>query len=225
MKLLDAAIRGTSLFGKTRAVLNRRSLSIAGAAALLGGCAVIPDSGVPEASAPPPEPAPTVAVPAPTALPTDETRHRVALLVPTTGNTAAVGQSLANSTMMALIDANASNLRITTYDTSKGADAAARQAIADGNRLILGPLLAENVPAVRSVAQPAGIPAISFSNDTNVASSSVLVMGHIPEQSINRSVDSSFGLLRELGLCGRLFSPIAQPVKATHSSHHRRSMQ
>ena len=164
-------------------------MAIAGAAALLGGCAVIPGVGAPETSASIPEPVATsTPAPTPSALPTDTTRHRVGLLLPLTGSTAEVGQSLNNATMMALIDANASNLRITTYDTSKGAAAAARQAIADGNRLILGPLLADNVPAVRAVAQPAGIPAISFSNDTSVASNAVLVMGHIPEQSIDRSV-------------------------------------
>ncbi len=158
---------------------------IAGAAATLGGCQLIPDTAEPTTTIPTTTPTPE---PSATALPTDATRHRVALLVPMSGNTGAVGQSLANATTMALIDTNASNLRITTYDTSRGAAAAARRAIADGNRLILGPLLAENVPAVQAAARPASVPAIAFSNDTSVASSDVFVMGHIPEQSINRSV-------------------------------------
>jgi len=185
MKLLSAAILGTSLVEKTKAAINRRTLVIAGAAALLGGCQLIPDTAEPTTSIPDATPTPE---PSATALPTDATRHRVALLVPMAGNTGAVGQSLANATTMALIDTNASNLRITTYDTSRGAAAAARRAIADGNRLILGPLLAENVPAVQAAARPAGVPAIAFSNDTSVATSDVFVMGHIPEQSINRSV-------------------------------------
>ncbi|WP_298466430.1 penicillin-binding protein activator [uncultured Erythrobacter sp.] len=185
MKLLSAAISGTSLVEKTKSVINRRTLALAGAAALLGGCQIIPDTAEPTTSIPEATPTPE---PSATALPTDATRHRVALLVPMSGNTGAVGQSLANATTMALIDTNASNLRITTYDTSQGAAAAARRAVADGNRLILGPLLAGNVPAVQAAARPAGIPAIAFSNDTTVASADVFVMGHIPEQSINRSV-------------------------------------
>lgn len=152
-------------------------------AVALAGCSVIPKSAV---DTPPPVAAPTTQPT--TGLPTDATRHRVALLLPTSGTTGAVGQSLANATTMALLDTNANNLRLTTYDTSGGAAAAARQAIADGNKLILGPLLADNVPAVEAAARPARVPAIAFSNDASVASSDVLVMGHVPEQSIRRTV-------------------------------------
>ncbi|WP_299192558.1 penicillin-binding protein activator [uncultured Erythrobacter sp.] len=185
---------------------NRRNLAIAGSAALLAGCQVIPKTetvSTGPVATPTPEPSAT-------ALPTDATRHRVALLVPMSGQTAEVGQSLANATTMALLDTNAENLRITTYDTSRGAAAAARQAIADGNRLILGPLLADNVPAVQAAARPAGVPSIAFSNDATVASADVFVMGHIPEQSIRRSIEyarrngsNSFGALLPEGAYGQ----------------------
>lgn len=184
---------------------NRRMVLMAGSAALLAGCQVIPKgpttSTTPDAG-PTPEPSAT-------ALPTDETRHRVALLVPMSGTNGAVGQSIANATTMAILDTNASNLRITTYDTSQGARSAAERAIADGNRLILGPLLANNVAQVSAVAKPANVPLISFSNDTGVASSDVFVMGHIPEQSIYRTVAyarskgaSSFAALLPQGAYG-----------------------
>ncbi len=163
---------------------NRRNLTIAGTAVLLSGCQIVPKTET-VATAPPPTPTPE---PSATALPTDSTRHRVALLVPMAGTTAEVGQSLANATTMALLDTNAENLRITTYDTSRGAASAARQAIADGNKLILGPLLADNVPAVQAAARPANVPSIAFSNDATVASADVFVVGHIPEQSIRRSI-------------------------------------
>jgi ABC-type branched-subunit amino acid transport system substrate-binding protein len=170
-------------------LVSRRNLAIAGAAMLAAGCQVIPKTDVPTA---PPPPAPTPE-PSATALPTDSGRHRIALLVPMSGETAGVGQAIANATTMALLDTNADNLRITTYDTSTGASAAARQAIADGNRLILGPLMGDAVPAVQSAARAAGVPVISFSNDTSVASSDVFVMGHNPEQSIRRSVEFARG--------------------------------
>lgn len=164
--------------------LNKRNLVLAGSAALLAGCQAIPRTET-VMTAPPPAPTPQ---PSATALPSDVTRHRVALLVPMGGSAAQVGQALANATTMALLDTNAENLRITTYDTSSGAAGAARQAVADGNRLILGPLLADNVSAVEAVARPAGIPAIAFSNDASVASGNVFVMGHTPEQSVARSI-------------------------------------
>ncbi|WFL77033.1 penicillin-binding protein activator [Altererythrobacter arenosus] len=163
---------------------NRRMMIMAGGAALLAGCQVIP-KGPTTSTTPDTGPTPE---PSATALPTDETRHRVALLVPMSGTNGAVGQSIANATTMAILDTNASNLRITTYDTAAGARRAAERAVADGNKLILGPMLADNVAQVISVARPANVPLISFSNDTSVADRDVFVMGHIPEQSIYRTV-------------------------------------
>lgn len=161
-----------------------RNLALAGAAMLAAGCQVVPKGDVATAPAPLPAPEPSA-----TALPTDTGRHRIALLVPLSGDTAAVGQGIANATTMALLDTNADNLRITTYDTSDGVAGAARQAIADGNKLILGPLTADAVPSVQAVARPAGVPVIAFSNDISVAGPDVFVIGLVPEQSIRRSVE------------------------------------
>lgn len=172
--------RAAKPFGGAR-LISRRTIALAALGVLMAGCQVIPKTPAP--STPPPAPEPSA-----TALPTDQTRHRIALLVPMTGETGAIGQTIANATTMALLDTNANNLRITTYDTAKGAAVAAQQAVADGNKLILGPLLADSVPAVVAAVRPAGIPAISFSNDTSIAGGNVFVMGHIPEQSVTRSV-------------------------------------
>ena len=167
-----------------RWTIDRRTIVTVGLATLLGACSTILPRGAERA-----EPVVTTPTPEPTeALPTDETRHRIALLVPTSGQNGPVGQSIANATTMALLDTNASNLRITTYDTARGPEAAARQAIAEGNKLILGPLLGSNIPSVLGQARPADVPVISFSNDTNAAGPDVFIMGHIPEQSIMRSV-------------------------------------
>ena len=160
-----------------------RNVAMAGAALLAAGCQVIPKT---EPPAPPPPP--PVSEPSATVLPTDTGRHRIALLVPLSGDTAPVGQAIANATTMALLDTGADNLRITTYDTSEGVGAAAGKAIADGNKLILGPLTADAVPAVQAAARPAGVPVIAFANDPSVASPDVFVIGHMPEQSILRSV-------------------------------------
>lgn len=169
-------------FGALARRLTGRNVALAGAAMLAAGCQVIPKTDV-ATSGPAPAPEPSA-----TALPTDSGRHRIALLVPMSGDTAPVGQAIANATTMALLDTGADNLRITTYDTSSGIGAAAGKAIADGNKLILGPLMADAVPTVQAAARSAGVPVIAFSNDTSVASADVFVIGHIPEQSIRRSV-------------------------------------
>lgn len=165
-----------------RAFFTRRNVTMAASVVLLSACSIIP-KGPETPSAGVPSPAPTSS-----SLPQDDL-HRVALLVPLSGQNGDVGQSIANATTMAILDTASDNLRITTYDTAKGPQAAASQAIADGNKLILGPLLGSNVVSVRAEAAPANVPIISFSNDATVAGPGVFVMGHIPEQSISRSVE------------------------------------
>jgi ABC-type branched-subunit amino acid transport system substrate-binding protein len=168
--------------------LDRRKLMVASAAVLLAGCKVIPGGGAAPLPAPSPTPTPSA-----TGLPSDETRHRIALLVPMSGANGAVGQSIANATTMALLDTNADNLRITTYDTAGGARGAAQRAVADGNKLILGPLLSDDVAQVLAAARPANVPLITFSNDTKVAGPDVFVMGLAPEQSVERTVSYARG--------------------------------
>lgn len=165
------------MFGVT---LDRRKLATLMAVALLAGCKVIPKGGV---EAPPPPENPNANV-----LPTDQARHRVALLVPMAGPNGAVGQSIANAATMALLDTSAQNLRITTYDTSTGAASAAAKAVADGNKLILGPLVAEDIPAVAATARGSKVPVISFSNDETAAARDVFIMGSLPSQSVARTV-------------------------------------
>jgi ABC-type branched-subunit amino acid transport system substrate-binding protein len=181
----------------TGAVQRRERSSITGglalaAALLLGACQTIVPRGPETAPVARPQPtrAPVVAEPGVEAgIPRDEGRNRVALLVPLSGSNAGVGQSIANATMLALLDTQNRSVRITNYDTATGAAAAASRAIADGAQLILGPLLADDVRAVAPVARAAHVPVLSFSNDTGVAGGGSYVMGYVPGQSIGRVVD------------------------------------
>ena len=124
----------------------------------------------------------------PSRLPPDETRNRVAVLVPLSGANAALGQSILNAANLALFDTGGQRIRITAYDTGAGAVAAANDALADGNGLILGPLLAEDVRAIAPVARRADVPVIAFSNDVSVAGDGVFIMGFNPGQTIDRVV-------------------------------------
>ena len=158
---------------------------IVGAAMVaLGACTTAPAPQGPVTV----EPAPTTPD-TPTPTPVAE-RNGIAVLVPLTGDNQAVGNSIANAAKMALIDSEVDTLRLTIYDTAGpgGAAAAAQQAIAAGDKLILGPLLAENVRAVGPIAERADVPVIAFSNDEGVAGDNVYIMGFTPTQSIARSV-------------------------------------
>lgn len=162
----------------------KRWAGLIAASALLAACQVVPKGPPKTVEAPPPVEAPPVVSP----LPTDVARHRIALLVPMTGESAAIGESIANAANLAVLDTGGKNIRITTYDTGAGAVAAAQRAVADGNRLIIGPLLAEDVRAVAPIGRAAKVPLLSFSNDVSVAGNGTYLLGFVPTQSIDRVV-------------------------------------
>jgi branched-chain amino acid transport system substrate-binding protein len=116
------------------------------------------------------------------------TRHRIALLLPLSGKDAAVGKSIANATTLALMDTKASNIRITSYDTALGAQAAAQRAIADGNRLILGPLFGDDVVAIAAAANSARVPDHQLFERCRHCRQQCLRDGLCARQSIDRVV-------------------------------------
>ena len=164
---------------------NRRNVILLGAVVLIAGCKVIPKTA--PTPVPVPEDRPS------DALPADQLRHRVALLVPMSGANAGVGQSLANATTMALLDTNAQNLRITTYDTSAGPAEAANKAVKDGNKLILGPLQGAEVAPVAAIARTARVPLITYSSDISADARDVFAMGTAPFNSMARTVNFARG--------------------------------
>ena len=160
----------------------RRQVLIAtvGATLLLAGCQTGREQPRPDPGARPVRPV----------VPVDRPRNMVAVIVPTSGSDAAIGQSIANAAKLALADSGDQSLRLTVYDSAAagGAAGAAQRAIDDGNRLILGPLLASDVRAAAPIARRADVPMVAFSNDEGVAGGGVYIMGFTPDQSIDRVV-------------------------------------
>ena len=139
------------------------------------------------------------------------TGHSVALLVPLTGENGPVGTSISNAARLALLDTGNRTIDLNVYDSTQGgAAAAAARAISEGNGLILGPLLAEDVRAAAPVARRARVPVIAFSNDESVAGDGVYILGFTPRQSIDRVVGFArargaerFGALVPTGVYGQ----------------------
>ena len=159
---------------------------------LLAGCKGIVPRGEPaEPRSMPTAPPPQATQPQAGVLPQDKSRHRVALLVPTTGRDAAIGQSIADAANMAVLDTGGDTIRVTIYDTNPDVGAAAQRALADGAELILGPLLSENVREVAPFARARGVPVVAFTNDVEAAGDGVFILGFTPSQSIGRVVGYS----------------------------------
>ena len=148
-------------------------------------------------AAPEPAPQPSPPVEKPPSKPAGPAK--VALLVPLSGANAALGKGLLDAAQMALFDNPGAGLALIPRDTggtAAGAAAAARAATADGAQLILGPLLASEVEAVKPVAQDKHVNVIAFSTVTQLAGGNVFLMGFLPREEVVREV----GFARQRGL-------------------------
>jgi branched-chain amino acid transport system substrate-binding protein len=122
--------------------------------------------------------------------------RRVALLVPLTGRGASMGRALLDAAQLALFETAQDDLELLVFDTQGtvvGAEAAARLAVTDGARLILGPLFGASAQAVRPVVKAAGISAVSFSNNRDIAGGGVYVFGFLPDQQVRRIISYAAG--------------------------------
>ena len=141
---------------------------------------------------PPAATAPVTVMPAPAAPEAAAGgKLRVALLLPLSGPPASLGQAMLDAAQMALFDIADDRLELLVRDSGGSAavaGTAARSAVADGARLILGPLLAAEVEAVKPVAQGAGIGVVAFSTATQLAGNGTWLMGFDPRQEIQRVV-------------------------------------
>jgi hypothetical protein len=114
--------------------------------------------------------------------------RKVALLLPLSGSgeTRKIAQAMKQAAELALVDAGGSGITLITKDsggTAQGAQAAAQAALNEGAELILGPLLASEVQAVKAAAQGrANI--IAFSSQSAVAGNGTYLMSFLPEEEV-----------------------------------------
>src|SRR3546814_11883866 len=101
--------------------------------------------------------------------------------------------SIANAANLALLDSGNRRVRLTVYNTAGGAAAAAQRALAEGNRLFLGPLLAPDVRAIQGMSRAANVPILTFSNDASLAGGGTYVLGFQVDQSVERVVSFAQG--------------------------------
>jgi branched-chain amino acid transport system substrate-binding protein len=158
---------------------------------VLGGCSN-------RRVATPPAPvqvAPTVVAPpqpiapAPSAVAPEGDTVQVALLLPLSGPSAGIGRAMLDAAQLALFDIADEHFSLLPRDTEgtpEGASRAASAAIAGGAELILGPLLAAEVEAVKPVARQANVNIIAFSTAGQLAGDGTFLLSFPPRQSVER---------------------------------------
>jgi ABC-type branched-subunit amino acid transport system substrate-binding protein len=128
-------------------------------------------------------------------LPAGTTPVRVGMLLPFSNGSAAtraLAQSMLKAAELALFDAKNQSIVLITADEGGTPDAAAqgaRNLLAQGAEIIIGPLFAQSVSAVAPIARDRGVPVISFSTDRSVAGDGVYLLSFQPENEVKRVVD------------------------------------
>lgn len=116
----------------------------------------------------------------------------VALLVPSGSGDASdelLGRSLENAARLAITDLGSVQIDLRVYPTGASpaqAASAAQQAVAEGAKIIIGPLRAEEANAAGVAVAASGVNVLSFSNNPAIAGGNVFVLGPTFENSARR---------------------------------------
>jgi len=118
---------------------------------------------------------------------------RVAMILPKSagGASATIAGQLRNAADLALRDFPGADVQILIKDdagTTEGGKAAASQAVSEGAQLIIGPLNAVSARGVAEPARLAGIPVVTFTTDSSVATRGVYLIGFLPAVDVDRIV-------------------------------------
>ncbi len=114
------------------------------------------------------------------------TGTKAAILLPLSGPHAALGHSMLKAAQLAVFDLGYENFELLPQDTAKGAGAAANAALQSGAHIILGPLFAEDVRAVKTVTAGGNTPVLAFSTDWTLAGGNIYIMGFLPFGQVDR---------------------------------------
>jgi hypothetical protein len=105
----------------------------------------------------------------------------VALLIPSSDSGAGgVARSLENAARLAIASLDGVEIDLRVYDTAGNAERAAAQAqtaVADGAKIILGPLFGEAANAAGVAVAGSGVNVLSFSNNPSIAGGNVFILG------------------------------------------------
>jgi hypothetical protein len=117
----------------------------------------------------------------------------VALLVPRGGSASdnLLAQNLENAARLAIRDLGGVRIDLRVYGTAGRASTAATaasQAVADGAKIILGPVYGEAANAAGVAVADSGVNVLSFSNNTTIAGGNVFILGPTFDTTANRLV-------------------------------------
>jgi len=117
---------------------------------------------------------------------TDSSSHRMAVLLPSSGDAGATGRAIRSSVEMAVLESGAENLNVSFFDSARGVDAI-NDALNSDPEIIVGPLFANDARTVREL-KASGLPVLSFTSDATAVGDGVMTMALMPTNSVESIV-------------------------------------
>lgn len=116
----------------------------------------------------------------------DASSHRMAVLLPTTGEAGGTGRAIRTSVEMAVLESGAENLDVSFFDTARGTTAI-NEALYSDPDVIVGPLFANDARTLREL-KSSGLPVLSFTSDATAIGDGVMTMALMPTNSVEAIV-------------------------------------
>lgn len=112
----------------------------------------------------------------------------VAILMPTSGQEAALSQEYIKMIKIGLSDSAKTRIRTTTYDTSdvQNLDKSLDKILDIGTDIIIGPIYSEATKIVSNKIEGTGVIVLSLSNNPVLATKQVFVCGHAPMRQLEQ---------------------------------------
>lgn len=117
--------------------------------------------------------------------------HRMAVMLPLTGDTALSGRAIRTSIEAAVLQSAPQNLSVAFYDTAENLTATITDVLSTEPSVIVGPLFADDARALRNAKSP-DIPVLSFTSDATALGDGVMTMALMPTNSTEAIVQEMY---------------------------------
>lgn len=150
--------------------------------------------------------------------------HKIAVLLPTSGKNAIVGQSIRPAIEMAAMEFAPDGLQINFFDTGNGnpTEVIARALDTDPD-IIIGPVFAENAKTIRAL-KPSYLPVLSFTSDISAVGDGVMSMSLMPTNTIEaimqrmkQNGSEKFIIIAPDSQSGHIMAGIAKSLNGTYN--------
>ncbi len=113
--------------------------------------------------------------------------HRMAIMLPLSGDNAEIGKSIRTSVEMAALQNAPKNLTVSFYDTNENLTDTINSVLATNPEIIVGPVFSRDAQALRD-AKSENLPVLSFTSDADALGDGVMTMNMMPTNGVETIV-------------------------------------